>query len=73
MRLLEVELVDPHVRRELGAADDGLGLVEGADVLLERPRVEGRGPEQRAPLLGPRLDPQLLELGLAPLLDLWER
>lgn len=36
MGLLEVEHVQPHVRRELGASDDGLGLVEGADVLLER-------------------------------------
>ena len=50
-----------------------MGLGEGADVLLERARVEGRGPEQRATLLGPRLDAETLELGLAPLLHLWER
>ena len=36
MGFLEVELMDPHVGSVLDAFDDGLGLVEGADVLLER-------------------------------------
>ena len=63
--LLEVELVQPHVGRVLGASDDGLGLVEGAVVLLERARVEGRRPQNRASFFGPGFDAQPLELRLA--------
>ena len=49
MRRLEVLLREPQVGSILDAALDGLGLVEGAMVLHERPIVEDGRPRQKLP------------------------